>query len=238
MTGPTTPPAITTVSARVALAAATAGVGDTTWSGPESLIGAIAHLGRWPVLDLYLLSSVVATCVWFLCILAAWPVQPVDRTRLGAATLIAVIAPPMTLLVLALAIWILVRVPVSIPAGVVVWQRLMWPVIIFAVAVWGVAWVRVPSTSSAYASEAQWQTLIWLQQSAPAEAVVAALPPLDRLIPALSGQQLADVSGRADLFVVEGLACQANRPMFAHGEICILDTDPSTSHELEKLTDF
>ena len=205
-----------------ALAAATASAGGTAWSSLEGLLGAVARLGRWPVLDMYLLSSMVATFIWFFCIPVAWSFRTGDPIKLGALPLVALLTPPVTLFVLALVIWAVAWAPLSIPSSELLWRRLAWPVAVVAVAVWGLAWTRVPAASPAYVGEAQWQTLTWLRQSAPAGAIVAAPLPLARLIPALSGQRLTGISDPANLYVTEGNTCQTGRPVFAHGDICVV----------------
>ena len=206
------------------LAAATASAGGAAWSGLEGLVGVAARLGRWPVLDVYLLSCLAATFTWFLCIQVVWPSQTGNRIGLGAAALAALLAPPVTLFLSALIVWAVARLPVSIPSNVILWRRLVQPVVILAVVVWGLAWARVPvGASPAYVSEAEWQTLTWLRQSAPSEAVVAAPFPLSGLISALSGHRSTTMSGPANLYVTAGNACQQGHLLFAHGGMCIVD---------------
>lgn len=206
------------------LAAATTGAGGAAWSGLEGLVGVVARFGRWPVLDVYLWSCLAATFIWFLCICVTWPSQAGIQTALGVATLGALLAPPVTLCLSAFLLWAAARWPVSVPSNAILWRFLVQPVLILAVAVWGLAWARVPvGASPAYVSEAEWQTLTWLRQSAPSGAVVAAPFPLSRLIPALSGQRSTTMSGPANLYVTAGNACQLGRLVFAHGDMCIVD---------------
>lgn len=221
-----------------ALAAATAASVNANSLSPEGLVGVVAGLGRWPVLDVYQLLSVVATFVWFLGMQVAWPSNVRMLTRLGFAALVALVVPPMILLLMAVAVWGIAWTSIPDKLGIPLEVRWLELVAVVAAIVWGFAWVRVSLASPAYLGEAQWQALTWLRQSAPQAAVVAAPQPLSQWIPALSGQRVAATPHSATLLLTEGSACRQGRQLFAHGSVCIMVAPgPTVSRQLPDISE-
>lgn len=207
-----------------ALTAATAAAHDTGAYTLVGLIGGVARALRWPPLGIYWMAWGAAAFAW---LLGLWRlVAPRGRGGVLAITagcLPILVLPAPWLFTLSLVVWLGALVPWQryrqLATGM---RRLAAGLSVLALGVWLFAWLRIPAAPLAYVSEADWQALAWLRQSAPAEQAVSAEAPLLWLVPALGGHPTSRIDVENNLRFAAGDDCDGGQVLFRNADVCVV----------------
>lgn len=188
------------------------------------MIGGVTRALRWLPLGLYWMAWGAAAFAW---LLGLWRlVTPRGRggvLAIAAGCLPILVLPVPWLTALSLIVWLAALVPWHryrrLAAGM---RRLAVGCSVIAIGVWFFAWRRIPAAPLAYVSEADWQALAWLRQSAPAEWSVLAEAPLLWLAPALGGHPTTQTEGANSVRLADGADCDAGQVLFRHADVCVV----------------
>lgn len=188
----------------------------------STLIAQIAVLGHWPFLRTYYIIWIAVCFFWILGAQGFFADAKRFRFYLvGIMVLPALFLSGISLLKATIVLWF----------ALIGFRRQFLPsqnilklgtfLSLLAVTIWATLWIRPHPL--AFLREDAWQTLTWLQQSLPSDAVIQAPSDLMPFIPAFTGHQTT--TDQFDNFAVyqvkRGEQCSSSSPVFVHGQLCV-----------------